>query len=269
MNNKHNNFNNDTSTKSYQVLTSYGLKMLGVVLMLLDHIYQMFAFAGAPLFLHVVGRIALPIFLFTASEGFHYTKNRRNYALRLLVGFWVMGIVNMVLSIAMPMDDVMLINNIFGTMFISVFYMWIVNTIKVGVKNTNIKQIIIAVLAAFVPVVLFNIQMAVLTSSAPLWVLRLVMIALPNLFTVEGGFGAVLLAVGFYLTRSNRWLSVLPLAILSIASALGGGFQWLMILAAIPILMYNGKPGKKSKYFFYAFYPLHIYILYIASYFLH
>jgi hypothetical protein len=39
----------------------------------------------------------------------------------------------------------------------------------------------------------------------------------------------------------------------------------MMLFAAIPILMYNGKRGKGSKYFFYVFYPAHIYILYAVA----
>jgi hypothetical protein len=39
----------------------------------------------------------------------------------------------------------------------------------------------------------------------------------------------------------------------------------MMLFAAIPMLMYNGERGKGGKYFFYVFYPGHIYILYAAA----
>ncbi|WP_032506442.1 TraX family protein, partial [Streptococcus mutans] len=42
-------------------------------------------------------------------------------------------------------------------------------------------------------------------------------------------------------------------------------FEWLEIFAAPLMLMYNGKRGKGNKYLFYAFYPLHIYLLYTLS----
>ncbi len=40
-------------------------------------------------------------------------------------------------------------------------------------------------------------------------------------------------------------------------------FQWMMIAALPFIILYNGERGRYSlKYLFYAFYPLHIWILY-------
>jgi hypothetical protein len=38
-------------------------------------------------------------------------------------------------------------------------------------------------------------------------------------------------------------------------------YQWMMIFSLFFILMYNGKEGKKHKWFFYIFYPAHILIL--------
>lgn len=38
-------------------------------------------------------------------------------------------------------------------------------------------------------------------------------------------------------------------------------YQWMMITAAIPIMMYNGQRGRSMKWFFYIFYVTHLILL--------
>ncbi|MBM7617344.1 hypothetical protein JOC36_000901 [Weissella uvarum] len=73
-------------------LTSYQLKMIGIILMFGDHIQQMFEYVGAPLWLHILGRVVAPIFLFLSAEGFHYTHSKANYMRTLLIGFIICNI---------------------------------------------------------------------------------------------------------------------------------------------------------------------------------
>ncbi len=71
---------------------------------------------------------------------------------------------------------------------------------------------------------------------------------------------------------SEKWkkIDVVPLRLLTMAIPLIGHsiwgtfpFQYLSLLAIPLLLLYSGKRGKYNlKYFFYAFYPLHIVILY-------
>jgi hypothetical protein len=42
----------------------------------------------------------------------------------------------------------------------------------------------------------------------------------------------------------------------------------MMVFAAVPLWMYNGLRGKGSKYFFYIFYPAHIYLFYAIAWFI-
>lgn len=220
------------------------------------------------MFLTAIGRATAPIFLFLASEAFHYTRNRKVYALRLLVGFWIVGVCSMLIQKAFPLDDVILINNIFGTLFLSIVYMWVVDSFIKGIKNRNGKSIFLSIIAGLIPVVFTVVLLALAGSQNPL--ARYVMILFPTPLTVEGGVIWIFLAVAFYLFRRHRLVQVailLGLAVLTFV--LNGGVQWAMALAAIPILLYNGKPGRKSKWFFYIFYPAHIYILYLISYFMH
>lgn len=86
-------------------ISQEGLKLLACVTMLIDHIgyalvYPMYqqvsivngtALGSAKLLYTVyllfrsVGRLSMPIFVFLLVEGFHRTKNRKKYVLRLLV----------------------------------------------------------------------------------------------------------------------------------------------------------------------------------------
>lgn len=44
-----------------------------------------------------------------------------------------------------------------------------------------------------------------------------------------------------------------------------GNPQWMMILSLPFLLMYNGEKGRRWKYLFYGFYPVHIIILYFVG----
>lgn len=249
-----------------QCISGYALKMIGVIFMVMDHIHQMFYLNGAPMWLTMAGRIVLPIFLFMVSEGYYYTRNKKQYMLRLLAAFWLMGIANQIISAAFPVEGVLLINGIFGTMFLSVFFMWAIDALLAAIKAQNAKTILLATGVLLLPVIA-AIPIFFL-NSLPIIILQLYIILIPSVFTVEAGIFGIALAVGFRYLRNYRWLQVLLLALFSLPSLLKGDIQWMMIFAAIPILMYNGKPGRKSKYFFYIFYPAHIYLLYMISYFI-
>lgn len=253
------------SLTGLQCLSGYTIKMIGIFFMVLDHIHQMFYMVGAPLWLTMAGRIVLPIFLFMAAEGYHYTHNKRRYMLRLLVAFWLMNIGNMAMSALFPLEGVVLMNGIFGTMFLSVYYMWMLDSVVAGVKERQWARILLSVGALLLPVL--AAAPLLFLEALPLGVLQAYMLFIPSVLTVEAGVFAIAIAVGFHFLRNHRLLQLLWLVAFSVPSFIQGDFQWMMVFAAVPILLYNGKPGRKSKYFFYGFYPAHIYLLYIIAYF--
>ncbi len=89
---------------------------------------------------------------------------------------------------------------------------------------------------------------------------------IPNVLTAEGGFAMIALGVAFYMLRKWHWAGVLVLGALSaLEYVVIGSFQWLMIFAVIPMLLCNGQKGRGMKWFFYVYYPTHIWVLYTIS----
>ena len=62
-------------------MSSTALKLLALGLMLIDHIYEFLP--GMPVILTILGRISAPLFFFCTAWGFHHTRSRETYLLRL------------------------------------------------------------------------------------------------------------------------------------------------------------------------------------------
>jgi hypothetical protein len=263
-------------------LSGTQIKITGVVMMVFDHLHQMFYSRGAPLWFTWIGRPALPLFLFMCAEGFAHTRSRKGYLLRLFIGFEVMSIVSTVFTFALPNDDVMLINNVFQTLLLSGLYMLFIEMLRDGIRAKQAGKIL-KTLLLMTGVLLAGIALAIaldvvvnaLNPSVPRWLAAVVYKAVPNILGCEGGFTAVIMGVLFYMLRKKRLLQILVFLALSIFSLgmflregnslFSGSAQWLMIFAVIPFMLYNGERGRGGKHFFYIFYPAHIYLLYIIA----
>ena len=256
------------------------IKIIAICLMVFDHVHQMFNPMGAPTWLKYFGRPVFPLFLFAMAESFHYTRDRKKFLTRLLLAASVMTILSFVLGTVLPnpSPEVSLMNSAFMTFFIAGLYMLFWDMFRDGLKAKNVKKIVGAVLLCFVPVLsaaplfLFSNMADSLFETLPFWAVRaiiLVISLIPSVFTAEAGMTMGALGLLFYIFRKWRWAQVAVLAAFSLARFFltpnDLANQWLMVLAAIPMLLYNGEKGRGMKYFFYIFYPAHIYLLYIIA----
>jgi hypothetical protein len=252
---------------SRQVLSGNTIKIIGIILMAMDHVHQMFINQGAPAWLNWFGRPVAAMFLFLCAEGFYYTRSKKRYLLQLLAGFLFMSVMNQVFTRYMRLEQVALINNVFGCLFMAAFYMWIFDRIKQGIAEKKASRILPAlgwlllswIAAAAIVIALGSGNHAV----------ALALTFIPNPLSVEGGIPLILLGLLFYVLRNHRFLQ----AALVLAAGVLSWFtlhdaQWLMVFALIPVLLYNGRRGRGGKYFFYVFYPAHIYLFYIIAWFL-
>lgn len=91
-------------------------------------------------------------------------------------------------------------------------------------------------------------------------VLTLAMSAASFLRTDYGGLGVLTIAV-MYLLRKRKVLSMAggcaALTIMSLS-------EITSFFALIPIALYNGERGLRMKYFFYVFYPAHLFIIWLV-----
>jgi hypothetical protein len=252
-------------------LTGSGLKFLGAGMMVFDHLHQMFFMFGVPDWFTWIGRLVAPIFLFMCAEGFYYTRSRARYMLLLFAGFEFMNVASHFLSAALRHENVVLMNTLFGTLLLCTVYMGAADALRDGVRERKAGKAALAVLVMLAPIAVGAAFWALFAIpnffEYPLARQAIFLIQfIPNLATTEGGFFLVLLGLLFYLFRGKRLAQAAVLVafgLLSLATA--GNVQWMMLFAAVPILLYSGERGKGSKYFFYIFYPAHIYIFYIIT----
>jgi hypothetical protein len=251
-------------------LSGTAIKIIGIVLMTMDHLHQMFITQGAPLWLSWFGRPVSVLFIFLCAEGFYYTRRRKQYLLQLLVGSFFMSSMNRFLSSIMPMEEIALINNIFSTLFMAAFYMWMIEILREGYREKRVGAIILSIGGMILPFIVGLAMLLSLSNSNQM--AAMILLFIPNLISVEGGFVLVIMGILFYLLRKYRLVQIGVLLVISAfswySSRGSGNFQWLMAAAAVPLLLYNGQRGRGSKYFFYIFYPAHIYLFYVIAWFL-
>lgn len=231
-------------------LDRFQLKLLGMTLMVLDHMNQFLP--GMPTWFGWFGRIVAPIFFYFIVEGFYHTRSRVKYMLRLLMWAVITKLGSTLIQLALPSETVSVMNNIFLSLLMGLL-------------------------------LLTAIEWTKKTRYYALGTLYIILTVIGGTFT-EASILGVAMTLIFYLFRERRSLMAIAyvIAMLLIAVGLGSlgippdevfsydnlfvlNYQWMMIFAIIPILLYNGERGyhaKWSKYMFYVFYPVHIWILY-------
>lgn len=274
-------------------MTSTKLKIIALIFMLIDHIGSFIP--GMPIYLHWIGRLSAPLFVFCIVWGFEYTKSKKRYLARLYLASIVMAIIQYYLHID---------NNFFRTLFSIGIIIILIDGYK---ENKNLKFIGIYFIWQFVSIAINILSFHISWLSEDFCAI-LIPAFLGSVFYLEGGLVFVLLGVIFYLTKSNKKTftfsyilfcalyffvtvsSILPIVIgklwyykleflsdmitytfdviIRISPMSVGGsllfqnYQWMMIGALPFMLAYNKKQGIKLKYIFYIFYPLHIIVLY-------
>ena len=247
-------------TKS-KILNSNQLKLIAIIAMTVDHIawamFDGYPSALLPLVMHIIGRLTCPIMCYFIAEGYHYTRNINKYTFRL-----------------------------FAFAFVSHFAYIFASNDFVDFKS-------------FIPFYYGNF----LNQTSVMWSLAwgLVMLRIADSKRIKSIYKVLLVILICIITLPSDWSCIAALCIVAIGTNRGDfrkQMSWMIfyvalyslvyffaidktygilqmgVVLSIPVIaMYNGKRGKNPKinqfmkWFFYIFYPLHLFVIGLINYF--
>lgn len=244
-----------------KILNSNQLKLIAIIAMTVDHIawamFDGYPTALLPLVMHIIGRLTCPIMCYFIAEGYHYTRNINKYTFRL-----------------------------FAFAFVSHFAYIFASNDFVDFKS-------------FIPFYYGNF----LNQTSVMWSLAwgLVMLRIADSKRIKSIYKVLLVILICIITLPSDWSCIAALCIMAIGTNRGDfrkQMSWMIfyvalyslvyffaidkvygilqmgVVLSIPVIaMYNGKRGKNPKinkfmkWFFYIFYPLHLFVIGLINYF--
>lgn len=221
-------------------MSSFVLKIIGIVTMLCDHIGDGFLMHFS--FFNLIGRIAFPIFAFQIVQGYIHTSNLKKYLSRLFI-FACISQLPFMLFLSTFYDSYYL--NIFFTLLLGVITIYGFDMIK------NKYLSILFVLLMFTITHFLNVD--------------------------YGSYGVIIIFIFYIFSKklfNKKFIMCLTFIFITIIKYLPDIISYpnaaiiyvycilFTCISLIPICAYNGKKGASVKYLFYIFYPLHLFIIY-------
>lgn len=197
--------------------------------------------------MRIIGRLAFPIYIFLLVEGFYYTHSRKNYLIRLTV-FMILSDV--------PFDMALYLSNesIAAGQFYALYAQNVYFTLVIGFLGMLLAELIIDTFAERWKRVLLNIA-----------VMLLCMFLAEQLCTDYGMAGIAAIFAAYYLRDYSKELEMAVIVLM--LTALSSATEIWALIDVVLVFFYHGNRGKKqmNKWFFYAFYPVHLLILAILK----
>lgn len=239
-------------------MTVFALKIIAIILMIVDHMGYFFPNLKYVVLLRMFGRLVAPIFFYLLVEGFIHTSNRKKYADRLLIFGSIMLVGNLIFELILITLNIPVVYNISPlspNIFLTMFLGLIILGDLENLSNRNIK--------------LYLREDKSIRKKELKSVIRLILSIIMITFT-EYSIYALMMILVFYLFRNKSVLKWIVYMILSIVLCYikGNVIQIFMIFAVFLLIFYNGEKGyssNKSKYFFYLFYMIHIWLFAVIS----
>lgn len=219
------------------------LKLIAVIAMTVDHIGWKWVETTSPegQIIHFFGRITIPVMCFFVAEGFFFTKDLKKYILRLFVFTAV-----------------------------SHFPFCLYNGISLTTLGTSVM----------LPLTLGLCALTVFKNQDTDFLGKIILIFVFCLlsYTSDWSFFPVLWILSFGIFRENLKHKIIFFCLISFSACAfyinknpENMFMTGLFLSVPLLLLYNGKRGRKNfftKWGFYAYYPLHLAILFIIDYYI-
>lgn len=221
---------------------SFVLKLIAIVGMTANHAAYIFDSVLPPpalFIMYIVGGLTFPIMAFLLVVGYKHTSNVRKYMVRLAI-FALISQIPFQLFLAAE-------GNVLITLLLSLVALYLYDTLESQLAFWLIFAGIVAVSSLcdwgmIGPVMVLLMYMLPTKTQRVAYPILLVMAA--------SGFPTLLDAM------AKNDIMLLPFAL----------YAFIGCGADIPLLLaYNGQRGRSMKWFFYAYYPLHIAVLGIVK----
>lgn len=220
------------------------LKWIAIITMLIDHFGAVVVnrtrvmegfdhvFWGSLYWpLRQIGRVSFPIFCFLLVEGFLHTKDVKKYMSRMFIFALISEI-----PFDLAISGVWVYwkhQNVFWELFLGIGVIYLLQKIE----EKQFPMFLTGIYKCFICILGMTIA--------------------EGLHFDYGAYGILSISL-LWTCRINQFYQVVVGAL---------SFIWEMPapLGFLPVVFYNGKRGRNIKYFFYVFYPAHLFLLYVIA----
>lgn len=279
------------------VISNFILKIIALIFMTIDHVGVFLPSSPLQFTFRVLGKIALPIFIYTTLEGCKKTKDIKKYMLRLGVMSILMYIAIVIAQLVLYFNNgyLLVFQNIFFTLLnlVFIYYLFFVN------KNKNKRRMVVLPILIFIGSYIFFLLRI---NGISEFISSIFVDGLTTMYALEAPIMFVGALLGIYIyeeivrkrlnndeTLVNEFLcskkaqlsrNIIMCLSIALVSLIMYSFTYENIpsftfgnacvyntyfIICFPfILLYNGKRGFNNKIVngaFYLYYPLHIGII--------
>lgn len=244
-----------------KILNANQLKLIAIIAMTVDYVawamFDGYPTALLPLVMHIIGRLTCPIMCYFIAEGYHYTRNINKYTLRLFI-FALISHFAYIFASNDFVDFRSFIPFYYGSFLNQTSVMWSLAWGLVMLRIADSKRIKLI--------------------NKVLLVILICIITLPSDWSCIAALCIMAIGTNRDDFRKQMFWMIFYVALYSLVYFFAidkvYGVMQMGVVFSIPVIaMYNGSRGKNQKnnkfmkWFFYIFYPAHLFVIGLINYF--